>query len=237
MIGIRRNASAIIIASVCVLTAPMQLLAGFTILDTPEGSLLLSTADSFLYLRIFLPFGFAVLLNLAAGVAVYLMRIEALAVVGCLLARRLAAAVGSPVQLITVLDVSILLVLLYFTMRLFRPASARRFTMLLTGLTAGHLTVLLTQLPAYLMLVSTGSKPPLAVLAALAGCAGLYAAVLAMPSRPALARKLFLFAAFAMGLTLPAWSLRYGFSAPFWLGLPLALFGFAQVSAHCRSRL
>lgn len=234
---LQRSASASIIASVCVLIALMQLVAGFIILNTPEGSILLSTADSFLAMRIFLPLGFAVFLNLATGAAVYLLRVEALLCFGCLLARLLAMLFHRPAQLFTVLDLCFLLVLLYFTMRLFRQSSAHRFTMLFIGLTVGHLTVLATSLPAYLRLVSMGSQPPLVVLAALLGCGILYGAVLAMQSRPQFARKLFLCSALATGLTLPAWGARYEFSAPFWLGVPLALFGFAQVSAHCRSRL
>jgi hypothetical protein len=233
----KRNASAGILASICLLTALMQLVAGMTILNEPEGRILLSTAGSGMVARILLPLGLAVCLNLAAGVTVYLMRIEALACLGCLLARRLALAVGSPLQLISVLDLLLLFVLLYFAMRLFQPSSARRYTMLLIGLTLGHLSILLTSLPAFLMLVSSGSQRPFVVLAALLGCLSLYVAVPAMRSRPQRAGKLFLFAALAMGLTLPAWSLRYGFSAPFWLGVPIALFGFAQVSAHWRSRL
>jgi hypothetical protein len=230
LISRRQGVSAVIIASICLMSALLQFAAALLLFEDDLGR------------RMMLPLGLSVLLNLATGIAVYLIRIEALACLGCLLARRLALAVGSPIQTVAVLDLLFVLILLYFTMRLFRPSSTRRFTMLLIGLTLGQLSILLTNLQFHFALVSTGSKSPLVVLAALIGCGALYVAVLAMRSRPERARKFFLFAAIAMGLTLPAWGLRYGFSAPFWLGVPVALFGFGltrhpranpdQVSAH-----
>jgi hypothetical protein len=181
---------------------------------------------------------------LAAGFAVYLMRIEALACMGCLLARLLARMVNTPVQLVTMLDLLFLLVLIYFMMRLFEQSStlgarARQgwrhpFAMMLVGLAAGHLTVLISNLQAYPMLVSNGSVSPLLALAALVGCGAFYAAVLMMHSRPGRAKNLFLFAALAMGLSLPAWSYRYGFSTPFWSGVPVALLGFG-LARHLRA--
>lgn len=75
------------------------------------------------------------------------------------------------------------------------------------------------------MLVSNGSVAPVLALAALIGCGALYAAVLMVHWRPARAKTTFLVAALAIGLSLPGWGVRYGFSAPFWLGLPLAVLG------------
>jgi hypothetical protein len=230
LISSKRGMSAVVIASICLMSALLQFVAALLLFEDSMGRRMLPSL------------GLSVVLYLATGIAVYLVRIEALACLACLLARRLAMAVGSPIQTIPVLDLLFLLVLLYFTMRLFQPPAARRFTMVLIGLTLGHLSILLANLQFYPVLVSTGSKSPLTVLAALLGCGALYAGVLAMRSRPEWARKFFLFAAFAMGMTLPAWGLRYGFPAPFWLGVPVALFGFgltrhpsakpAQVSAH-----
>jgi hypothetical protein len=107
--------------------------------------------------------------------------------------------------------------------------------MLLVGLAAGHLTVLINKVQAYPMLVPTGSVSPLLPLAALIGCGAFYAAVLMMQSRPDRARKFFLFAALAMGLSIPAWSYRYGLSTPFWLGVPIAVLGFG-LTRHLRAR-
>jgi hypothetical protein len=230
LISGKRGMSAVVIASICLMSALLQFVAALLLFEDDSG------------MRMIPALGLSIVLNLATGIAVYLIRIEALACLGCLLARRLALAVGSPIEAIAVLDLLFLLVLLYFTMRLFRQSSARRFTMVLIGLTLGHLSILLTNLQFYFALVSTGSQSPLAALAALLGCGALYVGVLAMRSRPERARKFFLSAAFAMGLTLPTWESRHGISAPFWLGVPVALFGFGltrhlgakpvQVSAH-----
>jgi hypothetical protein len=229
LISSKRGMSAVVIASICLMSALLQFVAALLLFEDSMGRRMLPSL------------GLSVVLYLATGIAVYLVRIEALACLACLLARRLAVAVGSPIQTIPVLDLLFLLALLYFTMRLFQRPAARRFTMVLIGLTLGHLSILLPNMRFYPVMVSTGYKAPLVVLVALAGCAALYAAVLAMRSRPALARRGFLFSALAIGLTLPAWGLQRGFTAPFWLGVPVALFGFGvvrqmnrpvQVSAH-----
>jgi hypothetical protein len=236
---LERGTAAYIIASVCVLTGLSQFVAALVILGQPAGSEFLSTANAVMRARILLPLGITISINLITGVAVYLMRIEALACMGFLLARLLGRMAGTSVQFTTALDLSLLLVLIYFTIRMFAQSSTLRGTapsgwrhplaMLFLGLTTGHLTLLITNLQAYAMLIPTGALSPVLTVGALIGCGALYVAVMMMQSRPDRAKKFFLFAALAMGLSLPAWSHRYGFSAPFLLGAPLAILGFGLV--------
>jgi hypothetical protein len=241
---LERRTAPSIIASICMLTALMQLVAGITIFNNASADGIVAAADNVMLMRIFLPLAIAIFLNLAASVTVYLMRCEAVAFMGCSLATLLAKMLGNPVQVASVTDLALLLALLYFTIRLFQrsavsragaAASARNpFTMLLIGLTAGQVVVLLSNLEAYPTLVSTGAVSPLAALSTLVGCGALYAAVLVIRTRPARATKLFLFAALAMGISLPGWNYRYGASAPFWLGLAVALLGYV-LAAYLRA--
>lgn len=218
----RRPRAAYIIALVCLVTALLQLAAGVVIFKTLSASESVSPGLSFL------PLAISVVLNLGAACAVYLMRVEALACLACLLARLLARMFGHSIQLETMLDLALLVALIYFTLRLFKVGTGWRplLVMLLLGAVAGHLTVLIGNLPAYWMLVGTGSVSFFAALLTLISCVALYVAVLMLHAHPQRAKKLFLIAALGSGMSLSAWDLQYVFSAPLWLGVALALIGF-----------
>lgn len=233
---IERGKAVHIIAAIFILIGLMQVFAGIKLLYQADALAWSATADILTRTRVLAPLGLAASINLATGFAVYMMRVEAMACLGYLLASRLAFAVGKPLLPLTLPDLSLLLGLTYFTMRLFdrsstfgakgRPGWRHPLVLLLLGLAAGHLTVLVGNLRAYPMLVSNGSVSPLLALATLIGCGAFYAAVLMTRSRPERAQKLFLLAVLGMGLSLPAWSYRYPFSSPFWSGALIALFGF-----------
>ncbi len=232
-----RRLGAYVIASACILTALFQIAAALILLNQAEISAALSVGDDAMRIRIFLPLCVAICMNLAAGIFVYHMRIEALACMGYLLIQLFARMFGKPpVQPLTFLDLSILIVTIYFTIRLFRHSSAPRpetqsiwkhpVGMLLIGLAGGHLTVIGLNWQAYPALISMGAVSPQTALAAFIGCVAFYTAILILQVRIAIAKKLFLLGAVAMGMSLPAWKIAYGLSAPFWIGVPVALFGF-----------
>lgn len=232
----KRSMTANIIAAICVITALMQTVAAVLMLNEAGASAELAGAGNATLLRIFLPLLIAIGIKLVAGVAVYRMRLEALACMGYLLAGVLAALINRRAPLSAVGDLVLLLALIFFTMRLFLGSTTRRppsksgwqhpAVMLLLGLAAGNLQVFALAWPAYPELLATGSVSILMALLALIGCCAFYAATLLMRSRPARAKIFFLLGAVAMGLSLPGWHIQYSFSTPFWLGVPLALFGF-----------
>lgn len=116
-----RRPAAYVIALTCILTALFQIAATWILINQPETSAVLSAGDDAMRIRLFLPLCIAICMNLAAGVLVYLMRIEALACMGYLLIQLFARMLGKPpVQPVTLLDLSFLLVMTYFTIRLFR---------------------------------------------------------------------------------------------------------------------
>jgi len=232
-----RGKARYVLASACVLAALVQIGVALMVLRQPAADAWLSTADGALRARVLLPAGIAVCMELAAGLAVYMMRVEALACMGCLLARLCARMVDGPVPLVKLLDLSFFLILTWFMVRLFArsatshasapPGRHRPRVMLLVGLAFGHLTVLANDLPAWFALVSTASVSLLAVLGGLFGCGALYAAAAMLQARPQRAATLFVFAALALALSLLAWGGQYAFAAPFWLGVPVAILGVA----------
>lgn len=232
-LALKRGANVYAIAAVCVITALMQLAAGLMVFKGAPSQPSSLPGQQFMTHYVVFSWGISTLLIFVAGVAVYLMRTAALAFMGYLLAHSLSRLVGQPVPLATVLGVPFYPVLIYFTIRMFEQSPAVRSsrlqltTLLFVGMVAGHLTVLLRNVYAYPTLAAAGALSPVLVLAALVGCVAFYTAALTLTSRPERARKLFLFAALFTGLQLPAWGYRWGFAAPFWLEVPIALFGFA----------
>lgn len=231
----QRGTAVYVLATMCLVIMLVYLAGNLLVLAAPAPSAMLAQADTAMRVRILAPIVIFACMYLAAGVAVYMVRTEALAFMGCLLARQVGRMIQAPVQLTGALDVLLVLALVFFMMRLFQRAPALRargqsgsrhlLAMLLVGLAAGQLTVLVNYLQSYPALVANGSISPLAALAALTGCAAMYAAVAMMRARPERAKKFFLFAAVAAALALPAWRSPYGLSTPFWLCVPIALFG------------
>jgi hypothetical protein len=229
------------LAAACVLTAFLQVAAGLFTVNQYAQSGLLENAGRIIGMPVLLAIGIGASLNLGAGVALYLMRIEALAFLGCSLARRCQTMAGHPVQLMTVIDLGIHVAVVWFSIRLFVRSSPDRVTgapawrpplaMLLTGLAAGHLIVLVSEWNAFRLLLPTGSVPPLVALAGLGGSALLYAGASMIHWRPKRAGQLLLLAAIALGLSIPGWRSLSILSAPFWLGVPIAVFGFG-VTRH-----
>lgn len=231
-----RGMAAYVITVICVVSALMQLAAGLIALkEAPESPPLLP-GQQVMAAYIILSLGIGIVAHLAAGAAVFRLRTEALACMGYLLTPSLSKLIGAPLVPVTVLNVLFYLVLIYFTIRLFERSPALRAsvrsdrlllcTMVLLGLAAGHLIVLIRYSFAYPTLVRIGVLAPILVLAGLAGCVAFYAAVLTIRSRPERAKKLFLFAAVVTALQLPTWVHRWSMAAPFWLEVPIALFGF-----------
>jgi hypothetical protein len=100
------------------------------------------------------------------------------------------------------------------------------YFLLMAGLASGHCLSTVAYLSAYAQLVRVGSVSPLAAMLGLAACLLLYVAVLQMPSNSARARKLFLFAIVAFALSIMGWSIRYGLSHVFWVGVPHSVLGY-----------
>lgn len=109
--------------------------------------------------------------------------------------------------------------------------------MLLLGSAGGHLVGIGISWQAYSKLISMGAVSRQTALAAFVGCGAFYMAILILQVRTVIAKKLFLFGAIAMGISLPAWNSAYGLSAPFWTGVPAALFGFGLARHSERTQL
>lgn len=233
----KRGVACYLLASIYVLIALMQVLAGVVMYKHHGAGDFLSNAGVDVRVRVIAPLVVAIVLHLAAACAVYLLRVEALAFLGYLLEKMLQSTIYLPFQATRAADIVIMSGLVFFTVRLFEKSPGlhaesgavlrRPRTMLLIGLVAGQLVGLINTSPSYFTLVSTGSVSVAAMCSALIGCAALYIALSMMRSCPQRAKTVFLFAAMAMGVSLPGWPSRFGFAIPFRLGVPIALAGFA----------
>ena len=243
--ALKRDLAAYVISAICWLSALNVLASGVMILkDAPEGPPL-NTVAGMTTAYVLLLWGVSCVVQLATGCAAFLMRTEALAGMGYLITNSLSKALDWPNAHVAFFDALYYLALIYFTARLFERSPTRRspvqsdrrhlYTMLLLGLAAGHLTVLIRYSHAYPDLARSGSLPPILVLAGLIGCGAFYTAILTIRSQPERAKKLFLFAALFTALQLPGWHFKWAISAPFWLEVPIALFGFALARHWCKA--
>ncbi|WP_198120435.1 hypothetical protein [Massilia rhizosphaerae] len=243
--ALKRDLAAYIISAICWLSALMLLAAGLMVLNDAPAVPPLNTIAGITTAYVLLLWGVTCVVQVATGCAVFLMRTEALAGMGYLLTNSLSELFGRPNVPVTFFDALYYLALIYFTVRLFERSPRRRspvqsdrrhlYRMLLLGLAANHLTVLIRYSYAYPELARSGALPPILVLAALVGCGAFYAAILTIRSHPERAKKLFLFAALFTALQLPEWGYRWSMATPFWLEVPIALFGFALARHWCKA--
>lgn len=239
-LAVKRGMHVYAITAVCVLAGLMQLAGGLMIFNTPFNEPPPLPGQQFMTSYVIFTWGVGTVVLFATGAAVYLMRTAAIVFMGYLLAHSLATLVGRPLLLVSVLNVPFYPVLTYFTLQMFERSPAVRsrhlHRLLLLGLAAGHVTVLLRYAYAYPSLTASGVFSPVLIVAALVGCAAFYTAVLTIGPRPERAKKLFLFAAVFTALQLRWWSYRWSLSAPFWLEVPVASYGFWLARRWSRQR-